>query len=107
MQQRIMTKRRREILELRDACMLLVAQRGNPREINGAPIVEVTLGPFTIWLMPGECAVDLTSGMRVRAAPRCSTLDGQETSWRSSASAAVPGSRSSLIWHDVRPRVSR
>ena len=53
MQQRIMTKRRREILELRDACMLLVAQRGNQQEINGAPIMEVTLGPFTIWLTPG------------------------------------------------------
>ncbi len=53
MQQRIMTKRQREILELRDACMLLVAQCGNQREMNGAPIVEVTLGPFTIWLMPG------------------------------------------------------
>jgi hypothetical protein len=44
MQQRIMTKRQREILELRDACMLLVAQRGNQREMNGAPIMEVTLG---------------------------------------------------------------
>ena len=48
-----MTKRQREILELRDACMLLVAQRGNQREMNGAPIMEVTLGPFTIWLTPG------------------------------------------------------
>jgi hypothetical protein len=53
MQQRIMTKRRREILELRDACMLLVAQLGNQREMNGAPAMEVTLGPFTIWLTPG------------------------------------------------------
>jgi hypothetical protein len=53
MQQRIMTKRQREILELRDACMLLVAQLGNQREMNGAPTMEVTLGPFTIWLTPG------------------------------------------------------
>ncbi len=53
MQQCIMTKRRREILELRDACMLLVAQIGNQREVNGMPMMEVTLGPFAIWLMPG------------------------------------------------------
>jgi hypothetical protein len=33
--------------------MLLVAQRGNQREMNGAPIMEVTLGLFTIWLTPG------------------------------------------------------
>ncbi len=50
MQQRIMTKRRREILELRDACMLLVAQRGNQREMNGTPIMEFTLEPFTMAL---------------------------------------------------------
>jgi hypothetical protein len=53
MQQRIMTRRQREILALRDACMLLVAQRGNQREVNGMPTMEVTFGPFTIWLLPG------------------------------------------------------
>ena len=52
MQQRIMTGRQREILALRDACMLLVAQRGNQREVNGMPTMEVTFGPFTIWLLP-------------------------------------------------------
>ena len=53
MHQHIMTKRQREIRELRDVCMLFVAQRGNQREMNGTPIMEATLGPFTIWLMPG------------------------------------------------------
>jgi hypothetical protein len=38
--------------------MLFVAQRGNQREMNGTPIMEATLGPFTIWLVPGESGTD-------------------------------------------------
>jgi hypothetical protein len=52
MRQRVMTKRRREVLELRDACLLLAARRGAQRELGGVPVLELCVGPFTIRLVP-------------------------------------------------------
>jgi hypothetical protein len=52
-QRRITTRRQREALELRDACMLLAARHGTQREVGGAPVLEARLGPFTVRLTPG------------------------------------------------------
>ena len=52
-QRRITTGWQREALELRDACMLLAARHGAQREVGGAPVLEVGLGPFTVRLTPG------------------------------------------------------
>ena len=52
-QRRIMTRRQREALELRNACMLLAARHGAQREVGGAPVLEAGLGPFTVRLTQG------------------------------------------------------
>ena len=52
-QRPVATGRRREALELRDACMLLAARRGARREVGGAPVLEAGLGPFTVRLTQG------------------------------------------------------
>jgi hypothetical protein len=52
-QRRITTRRQREALELRDACMLLAARHGAQREVGGAPVLEAGVGPFTVRLTPG------------------------------------------------------
>jgi hypothetical protein len=43
-QRRVTGGRQREVLELRDACMLLAARHGAQREVGGAPVLEAGRG---------------------------------------------------------------
>ncbi len=52
-QRRVTGGRQREVLELRDACMLLAARHGAQREVGGAPVLEAGLGPLTVRLTQG------------------------------------------------------
>jgi hypothetical protein len=47
-----LTGRMRRARELRDAGLLLVARHGVASRQGGAPVTEVVLGPFRIWLTP-------------------------------------------------------
>ena len=50
---KLLTDRRRQARELRDACMLLTARHGlAAQRSGGAHLTEVVLDPFRIWLTP-------------------------------------------------------
>jgi hypothetical protein len=49
---KLLTGRMRRARELRDAGLLLVARQGVASRQGGAPVTEVVLGPFRIWLTP-------------------------------------------------------
>jgi hypothetical protein len=49
---KLLTGRMRRARELRDAGLLLVARHGVASRQGGAPVTEVVLGPFRIWLTP-------------------------------------------------------
>ena len=49
---KVPTGRMRRARELRDAGLLLVARHGLASRQVGAPVTEVVLGPFRIWLTP-------------------------------------------------------
>ena len=49
---KLLTTRRRQARELRDACMLLTARHGLAAQRSGAHRTEVVLDPFRIWLTP-------------------------------------------------------
>ena len=46
------TEQRRQVHELRDACMLLAARHGFAAQRDGTHLTEVVLDPFRIWLTP-------------------------------------------------------
>jgi hypothetical protein len=50
---KLLTGRRRQVCALRDACLMLVARHGlASRQSGGAPVTEVVLDRFRIWLTP-------------------------------------------------------
>jgi hypothetical protein len=49
---KLLTGRRRQARELRDACLMLVARHGLASRLGGVPATEVVLGPFRIRLTP-------------------------------------------------------
>ena len=49
---KLLTGRRRQARELRDACLMLVARHGLASRQGGAPATEVELDPFRIRLTP-------------------------------------------------------
>jgi hypothetical protein len=49
---KVRTEQRRQVRELRDACMLLAARHGFAAQRDGAHLTEVVLDPFRIWLTP-------------------------------------------------------
>ena len=51
---KLLTRRRQQARELRDACLMLVARHGLTSKQSGTPMTEVVLDPFRIWLTPSE-----------------------------------------------------
>jgi len=49
---KLLTRRRQQARELRDACLMLVARHGLAGRPGGAPATEVALDPFRIRLTP-------------------------------------------------------
>jgi hypothetical protein len=49
---KLLTGRRRQARELRDACLLLVARHGLASQEGGTPATEVVLDPFRVRLTP-------------------------------------------------------
>ena len=49
---KLLTGRRRQARELRDACLVLVARHGLASQQGGTPATEVVLDPFRIRLTP-------------------------------------------------------
>jgi hypothetical protein len=49
---KLLTGRRRQARELRDACLVLVARHGLASRQGGTPVTEVVLDPFRIRLAP-------------------------------------------------------
>ena len=49
---KLLTARRRQARELRDACLMLVARHGAAIQQGGVPATEVALDPFRIRLTP-------------------------------------------------------